>query len=410
MALTDVAVRNAKHGAKAVKLADGGGMFLLVTPAGGKLWRLKFRIDGREKLLALGAYPEISLGEARRRREESRELIALGKDPCREKQRDKVRARIKAADTFKAICDEYCAKRRRDGAKGWAPSTAVRSEYLLSLVCGSIGKLPIAEIDPADVLTAIRRIEGKGKLESARRSLQLAGAVFRYAVSTARLGSDPTRDLRGAITAPTVTHYGAITEAKRVGELLRAIDDYDGSGITKLALQISPHVFVRPGELRHAEWSDLDLDGALWIIPAGKMKMRKPHHVPLSGQAVALFREVKLATGPNGYTFPSIRTRARPMSENTINAALRRLGYASDEMTAHGFRAMASTLLNESGRWHPDAIERALAHGDTNKVRAAYHRGAHWNERVEMAQWWSDHLDTLRKGADIVRFPDRATC
>ena len=402
MALTDVAIRNAKPGVKAIKLADGGGMFLLVTPAGGKLWRLKFRVDGREKLLAIGAYPEIGLGEARRRREEARELIAVGKDPSREKQRDKVRARIQAADTFTAICHEYCEKRRRDGTKGWAPATAIRSEYLLSLVCGSIGKLPIGEIEPADVLTAIRRIEGKGKLESARRSLQLAGAVFRYAVATTRLASDPTRDLRGALTAPTVKHYGAITEAKRVGELLRAIDGYEGSGMTKLALQIAPHVFVRPGELRHAEWCEIDLDGALWIIPAGKMKMRKAHQIPLSRQAVELFRQVQAVTGPNGYVFPSIRTRARPMSENTVNAGLRRLGYTTDEMTAHGFRAMASTLLNESGKWHPDAIERALAHGDTDKVRAAYHRGAHWNERVEMAQWWSDYLDTLRKGAEIV--------
>jgi integrase len=403
MALTDVAIRNTKPGAKAIKLADGGGMFLLVTPAGGKLWRLKFRIDGREKLLALGAYPEIGLGEARRRREEARELIALGKDPSREKRRDKVRARIRAADTFKTIADEYCAKRRRDGARGWAPATATRSEYLLSLVCGTIGKLPIGEIEPADVLTAIRRIEGKGKLESARRSLQLAGSVFRYAVATARLASDPTRNLRGALTAPTVTHYGAITDAKRAGELLRAIDDYEGSGITKQALQIAPHVFVRPGELRHAEWSEFDLDGGLWIIPAGKMKMRKAHHVPLSRQVVALFREVHALSGPAGYVFPSIRTRSRPMSENTINGGLRRLGYSSDEMTAHGFRAMASTLLNECGRWSADAIERALAHGDSDKVRAAYHRGAHWKERVEMAQWWSDYLGQLRNGAEIVQ-------
>ncbi len=409
MALTDVAIRNAKPGTKAIKLADGSGMFLLVTPAGGKLWRLKFRIDRREKLLALGAYPEIGLGEARRRREEARELIALGKDPSREKQRDKVRARIQAADTFAAICKEYCAKRRCDGAKGWAPATAIRSEYLLSLVCGSIGKLPIGEIEPADVLTAIRRIEGKGKLESARRSLQLAGAVFRYAVATTRLASDPTRDLRGALTAPTVTHYGAITDAKKVGDLLRVIDGYEGSGITKQALQIAPHVFVRPGELRHAEWSEVDLDGALWMIPAGKMKMRKAHHVPLSRQAVELFRVVQAVTGPNGFVFPSIRTRTRPMSENTINGGLRRLGYTTDEMTAHGFRAMASTLLNESGKWNPDAIERALAHGDTDKVRAAYHRGAHWKERVEMAQWWSDYLDQLRKGADIVPWPRKNT-
>lgn len=407
MALTDTAIRNAKPGEKAIKLADGAGMFLLITPAGGKLWRLKYRVDGREKLLAIGAYPEISLSEARKRREEARALIAQGKDPSREKQREKVRARIEAADTFTAISDEYCAKRRRDGEKGWSPATATRSEYLLSLLNPSIGKLPIAEIEPADILVAVRKIESKGNLESARRTLQLASMVFRYAIATARLRSDPTRDLRGALTAPKVTHYGAITEAKRVGELLRAIDGYEGSGITKLALQIAPHVFVRPGELRHAEWGEIDLEGALWVIPAGKMKMRKPHHVPLSRQAVALFREIEAATGPNGFVFPSVRTRTRPMSENTINAGLRRLGYSTDEMTAHGFRAMASTLLNESGKWHPDAIERALAHGDTNKVRAAYHRGAHWQERVEMAQWWSDYLDMLRKGADVISFSDR---
>jgi integrase len=407
MALTDLAIRNAKPGAKPVKLADGAGMFLMVTPAGGKLWRLKYRIDGREKLLAFGAYPEISLSEARKRREEARELIALGKDPSRERQRDKVRSRIQAENTFAAIATEYCAKRKRDGEKGWAPATASRSEYLLSQLTGSIGRLPINEIEPADVLAAIRRIEGKGNLESARRTLQLSSAVFRFAVATARLGSDPTRDLRGALTAPTVTHYGAITEASRVGELLRAIDGYGGQGFTRLAMQIAPHVFVRPGELRHADWSEIDLDAALWTIPAEKMKMRKAHVVPLSRQAVELFRAVQSATGSAGYVFPSIRTRTRPMSENTINAGLRRLGYASDEMTAHGFRAMASTLLNESGKWHPDAIERALAHGDSDKVRAAYHRGAHWKERVEMAQWWSDYLDQLRKGADIVPFPER---
>ena len=406
MPLTDVAIKSAKAAAKPFKLADGFGMFLLVTPAGGKLWRLKYRIDGREKLLAMGSYPEVSLGDARRRRDAARELIAAGKDPSREKQRAKVRSRVQASNTFEGIADEFCKKRRRDGQKAWAASTAVRSEYLLSLLMPSIGRMPISEIEPADVLGAIRKIEKKGNLESARRTLQLASAVFRFAVATARLGSDPTRDLRGALTAPTVTHYGAITDPKRVGELLRAIDGYEGLGLTKLALQIAPHVFVRPGELRHADWSEIDLEGALWVIPAEKMKMRKSHHVPLSKQAVEIFREVQKVTGASGYVFPSMRTRIRPMSENTINAGLRRLGYASDEMTAHGFRAMASTLLNESGKWHPDAIERALAHGDSDKVRAAYHRGAHWKERVEMAQWWSDYLDQLRKGADVLPFAD----
>ncbi len=408
MALTDVAIRNAKPDAKAYKLADGAGMFLLVTPAGGKLWRLKYRIDGREKLLAMGTYPETSLSDARKRREEARALVARGIDPSREKQRDKARSRIQATDTFTAIANEYCAKRRRDGEKGWSPATATRSEYLLSLLNGSIGRLAIADIEPADVLAAVRKIEAKGNLESARRTLQLASMVFRYAVATARLRSDPTRDLRGALTAPTVTHYGAITDAKGVGELLRAIDGYEGQGLTKLALQFAPHVFVRPGELRHAEWEEFDLEAGVWNIPAGKMKMGKAHHVPLSKQALAILKQLHAATGPSGYAFPSIRARTRPMSENTLNAALRRLGYTSGEMTAHGFRAMASTLLNESGKWNPDAIERALAHADTDKVRAAYHRGAHWQERVEMAQWWSDYLDQLRKGADVVAFPARA--
>jgi integrase len=407
MALTDVAIRNAKPGAKAIKLADGGGMFLLVTPAGGKLWRLKYRIDGREKLLSIGAYPEIGLSDARKQREEARGLIAQGKDPSREKQRDKVRSRILAADTFTGIANEYCAKRRVDGDKRWSPATATRCEYLLSLLNGSIGRLAITDIEPADVLVAVRKIEAKGNLESARRTLQLASMVFRYAVATARLRSDPTRDLRGALTAPTVTHYAAITDAKRVGELLRAIDGYEGSGVTKLALQLAAHVFVRPGELRHAEWQEFDPEAALWTIPATKMKMRKPHHVPLSRQSKALIETLHLISGPDGYVFPSFRTRFRPLSENTLNAALRRMGYATHEMTAHGFRAMASTLLNESGKWHPDAIERALAHGDSDKVRAAYHRGPHWDERVQMAQWWSDYLDQLRKGADVVAFPAR---
>lgn len=402
MPLTDVAIRNAKPREKPYKVGDTLGLFLLVQPSGGKLWRVKYRIDGKEKKLAIGIYPQVGLAEARRRRDAARELVAAGKDPGREKQREKVRSRIQAETTFDAIASEFCQKRRRDGQKAWAVSTATRSEYLLSLLKGSIGKLPITDIEPADVLAAVRKIERKGQLESARRTLQLAGAVFRYAVATARLSSDPTRDLRGALTAPTVTHYGAIIDPTRVGELLRAIDGYEGQPITKMAMQLAPHVFVRPGELRHAEWSEFDFDGALWTIPASKTKMRKDHLVPLSRQSIAILEDLRTLTGPDGYVFPSIRSRKRPMSDNTINAGLRRLGYSTDEMTAHGFRAMASTLLNESGKWHPDAIERALAHGDSDRIRAAYHRGAHWKERVAMAQWWSDHLDHLRKGADVV--------
>eukprot|EP01037_Dinobryon_pediforme_P006123 gene6123-6197_t len=409
MALTDVEIRSFKPRVSVYKKADGGGLYLQINPTGTKLWRLKYRVGEREKKLSIGAYPDISLSEARRRRDEARQQLAASKDPSNEKRKEKLRSRLSAQNTFAEIAKEYCDKRKRDGQKGWAPATATRSEYLLGLLRSSIGRMPIAEIEPADILGAIRRIESKGKLESARRTLQLASLVFRHAVATARLTSDPTRDLRGALTTPTVKHYGAITDAVRVGDLLRAIDGYEGLGIAKLALQLAPHVFVRPGELRHAEWSEINLDKAEWTIPAHKTKMRKAHQVPLSRQAIALLQEAYAVTGPTGYLFPSVRTRARPMSENTLNGALRRLGYTTDEMTAHGFRAMASTLLNESGKWSPDAIERALAHGDSDRIRAAYHRGAHWQERVDMAQWWSDYLDTLRKGAEILPFHQQRT-
>jgi integrase len=404
MALTDVAIRNAKPKPKPYKLGDSGGLFLLVQPAGGKLWRLKYRVDGREKKLAIGTYPEIGLSEARKRRDEARELIAAGADPSREKQQAKLRAKVNSANTFGEIAQEFIDKRRREGLSS---STADKSEYYISRMGPAIARMPISEINVPDLLAVLRKIEAKGNFETARRVLQLSGRVFRYAVATARIASDPSRDLRGALTAPRAKHYGAIIEPKRAGDLLRAIDGYDGQIYTRIAMQLSAHVFVRPGELRHAEWSDIDLDGALWSIPAAKMKMRRPHHVPLSRQSIELLRSLHEITGPTGYVFPSIRSRTRPMSENTINAGLRRLGFSGDEMTAHGFRAMASTLLNESGKWSPDAIERALAHGDTDKVRAAYHRGAHWKERVEMAQWWSDYLDQLRKGADIVPFPEK---
>jgi integrase len=396
MPLSDAAVRNAKPRAKPYKLSDSAGLYLQVQPNGSKLWRHKYRHLGKEKKLSFGPYPEISLSEARRRRDAAREQLYSGLDPSREKAKARQHAEVVAGCSFTLVAEEYCSKRKRDGANAWAPATASRCEYLLCQLDGSIGKLPITDIAPIDVLEAVRRIERKGNLESARRTLQLAGAVFRYAVATARIPSDPTRDLRGALLTPKVTHYGAITDPEKVGELLRAIDAYDGFGITKQALLLSAHVFVRPGELRHALWSEIDLDESVWTIPAEKMKMRKPHHVPLSKQVVELLKDLRCVTGPNGFVFPSVRSRARPMSENTLNGGLRRLGYTTHEMTGHGFRAMASTLLNESGKWSSDAIERALAHGDKDKVRAAYHRGTHWKERVQMAQWWSDYIDKLR--------------
>jgi len=404
LALTDIVIRKAKAGPKNRKMSDGGGLHLLLTPAGGKLWRFKYRLAGKEKQLAIGAYPHVSLGDARKRRDDAKALLAAGKDPSREKRRDKLRLLADCEMSFSVVSQEYCDKRKRDGSKAWAPSTAKRCERLLRELSKSIGSLPINEIEPADVLAALRKIEVKGNHESARRTLQLASAVFRYAVATARLRSDPTRDLRDALTSPTVTHLGAITDPTKAGELLRAIEGYQGQGLTKLAMQLAPHVFVRPGELRQAKWKEIDFEAKVWTIPAEKTKMRKPHSVPLSQQSLAIFKLLHTATGPEGYVFPSIRTRSRPMSENTINAGLRRLGYSGSEMTAHGFRAMASTLLNESGRWNPDAIERALVHGEANKVRKAYHRGEHWDERVRMAQWWSDYLDQLRAGGEVVPF------
>lgn len=256
-------MRNAKPRTKSYKMGDSGGMLLLVTPAGGKLWRLKYRIDGLERLLSMGSYPEINLSEPRKLRDDARSLVAKGKDPSREKQREKIRAKQDADNTFNAIAAEYCDKRTRDGQKGWAPATAQKAQFLHSLIYHSIGKLPIGEIEPADVLAAIRKIEAKGNLESARRTLQFASAVFRHAVATARLASDPTRDLRGALLPPTVKHHAAITVPANAGELLRAIDGYEGFGLTKLALQLAPHVFVRPGEIRYGEWQDFDLEAGV---------------------------------------------------------------------------------------------------------------------------------------------------
>ena len=301
----------------------------------------------------------IGLADARNRTREAREQLAHGLDPGREKQKAKLRAQLEANNSFSAIAKEYCEKRKRDGAKAWAPATSRRCEYLLSLLSGSIGKLPITDIEPIDVLEAVRRIERQGKHESSRRTMQLAGAVFRYAVATARVRSDPTRDLRGALIVPTVTHYGAIIDPDRVGALMRAIDAYDGQPITRLAMQLAPHVFVRPGELRHAEWHEFDLEGALWTIPADKTKMRKDHRVPLSRQSIAILEETYALTGPKGYVFPSIRTRKRPMSDNTINAALRRLGYVRRWQIEVTFAETRAHLGVETQRqWTDKAIAR----------------------------------------------------
>ena len=401
MALTDTSIRNAKPGDKPKKLFDERGLFLLVQPSGGKLWRLKYRYLGKEKKLSLGTYPDVSLKVARERRDEARMILANGTDPSTVKAALKDEAKQAAANTFASIGEEYVAKMEREER---AAVTIKKTQWLLSLLNRDLGKRPISEITPAELLASLKEVESQGHLETARRMRSLSGRVFRYAVATSRATADPSALLRGALVAPTVKHHSAILEPEAVGDLLRAIDGYSGQPLTLLALQLTPHVFVRPGELRRAEWQEFDLDKAIWTIPAEKMKMRDPHVVPLSKQSVALLESTKAISAGQRYVFSSLYPGKRPMSENTINAALRRLGYSGKEMTAHGFRAMASTLLNESGKWSPDAIERALAHKDSNAVRGIYHRGTHWQERVEMAQWWSDYLDQLRNGATIIPF------
>ena len=410
MSLSITTLRTAKPAAKPYKLADEKGLFLLVQPSGGMLWRFKYRTDGRdeagnpkrvEKKLGLGTYPDVGLKDARELRDDARALLAKGLDPADQKRRAKQAAKIGAANTFAAVAESYIAKNERDGL---AENTVIKRRWLLKTLRKALGHRPLAEIEPFAILDAVRPFEAAKNEEKAQRALNFVGQVYRFAVANQLATSDPTRDLRGALANPKPKHHAAILEPRKVGELLRAIEGYEGNAVTLFGLQLSALLFVRPGELRKAEWTEIDFDAAVWRIRAERMKGRVEHAVPLSRQAIALLREVQGLTGDGRFVFPSIRTPARPMSENTINSALRRLGYTNDEMTAHGFRAMASTLLNESGKWSPDAIERALAHKDKDIVRAAYHRGTHWAERVEMAQWWSDYLDTLRDGAEVIPF------
>jgi len=394
MPLTDTAVRNAKPAARGYKLADGAGMFLYVSPAGGKLWRLKCRHGGREQLLSFGAYPLVTLAEAREKRDAAKRQLKDGKNPAVEKKRAAILDRAAQGNTFAKVAEELIAKREKEGL---APTTAAKLRWYLSLL-GKTGQRPVGEIEPFELLEPLRKIEKTGRYESAGNTLSFAGRVFRYAVATGRARRDVAADLKGALTAPKVTHHAAIIDSEGAGRLLRSIDAYGGQRATTLALQLLAQTFPRPGELRLSDWREFDLGAATWRIPAARTKMRKEHLIPLSRQVVAMLKELRDMTGGEGFLFRSLRSPGKPLSENTLNIALRAMGYGADEMTSHGFRAMASTLLNESGKWNPDAIERALAHGDSDTVRGAYHRGAHWAERVEMMQWWSDQLDALRDG------------
>lgn len=396
MVLTDAGIRASRPQEKAYKRFDERGLFLLVTPSGARLWRFKYRIGGREKLLALGAYPDVSLKQARDRREAARKLVADGIDPSARRQAEKAAS----ADTFEAIAREWLALL----AAKLEPATITRTrERLETWVFGWIGRTPINQIRAVDVLTLLRRIEARGRHETAHRARADCSRVFRHAVATGRAERDPTSDLKGALAPVKTRHFAAVTEPGQVGALLRAIDSYRGQPSTEIALKLAPLVFLRPGELRAGEWSELSLDGKFpeWRIPGARMKMREPHIVPLSRQAVALLRELEPLTGGGRYLFPTLQDPGRPMSNNTLNVALRRLGYTSEQMTSHGFRSTASTLLNEQG-WHPDVIELQLAHKERNETRGAYNRASRLVERRRMMQAWADYLDGLRAGGKVV--------
>lgn len=393
MALTVVAIRAAKGRDKQYKLTDSDGLYLLVLPSGQRYWRMNYRYLGKQKTLAFGVWPRVPLADARIKRDEARRSLASGIDPAAQAKLDRLAASVASANTFRAVAEEWLAKLEQEGR---SPITLKKIRWLLSFAYTGLGNRPIADISAQELLVVLRKVEARGRHESAKRLRATCSQVFRYAIATARADRDVAIDLKGALIAPKVTHRAAITTASEVGALLRAIDGFEGHGTTTFALKLLPHVFVRPGELRYAEWREFDLDKALWTIPARKTKMRRPHAVPLSRQALAIIAGIEIDVEFSNYLFPSIRSSRRPMSENTINAALRRLGYGKEEITGHGFRAMASTLLNEMGRWHPDAIERQLGHMETNEVRRAYARGEYWEERVKMMQAWSDYLDRLR--------------
>ncbi len=396
MPLTDRAVRSSQPKAKSYKVSDMEGLHLLVCPNGSRLWRLSYRFGGKQKTLSFGAYPTVSLAQAREKRRSAKQLLSEGTDPAVQAKLEKLKRQIASANTFGAIANEWLEKIEREGR---AEATMKKNRWLIDLVRPHLGNRPITEINAMEVLLALQKVEARGRLETARRLRSTIGTVFRYAMATARVDGDPTIALRGALAAPKPKPRAAITDPKKLGPLLRAIDEFEAHIPVRAALRLLPLLFPRPGELRQAEWVEFDFDARLWSVPADRMKMRRPHRVPLPMQAIDVLKDLRESTGDLKLVFPQIRTLSRPISDGTLNAALRRLGYGADEVTPHGFRATAASLLNESGKWNPDAIDRQLAHLDENEVRRAYVRSTYWDERVEMMQWWADYLDEL-KGRD----------
>ena len=395
--LTDPAIRKAKPGLKPVKLADGGGLYLLLRPDGARWWRFDYRYGGKRKTLSMGVYDDTGLAAARSKRNKARELLAAGVDPADARKAEKAAGAERAANSFEAVALEWLGK--QTWVKGYRVKVAA---WLDNDVFPYVGGRPVAELTAPEFLRVARRIEERGAIESAHRIMQTCGQVMRYAIATGRAERNPVADLRGALSTAPERHHAAITDPGELGGLLRAIEGYSGDPVTRAALKLSALLFVRPGELRHAEWAEINLDAAEWNIPAGKMKMRQAHLVPLSAQAVAILRDLQPLTGRGQYVFPGARSPRRPMSNNAVNAALRRMGYGADTMTAHGFRATARTILDEGLGYRVDFIEHQLAHAVKDPNGRAYNRTAHLPERRKMMQGWADYLDALRVGGNVV--------
>lgn len=401
MALTDAQVRQSRPRERAYKLSDGHGLCLLIQPNGSKWWRYRYRWLGAEQMLSMGTYPDTPLAEARKKRESARELLKQGKDPAAERRA----AETPLDRTFEGVGRHWLAgveKRVRAGKR--SEKTLKKAKWALeTYVFPRLGRRHIDSILPSELLVELKKIETKGLLETARRTKQRCGQVFRHGIGLGYCKRDITVDLRGLLEAPTVEHHAAITDPAKVGALLRAIDAYSGRAVTKAALRLAPLVFARPGNLRKARWSAIDLENAQWRIEHRHMKQKIQHLIPLSRQALEILRELKPLTENSEYVFPALGHPESPMSENTINDALRTMGYAGDEMTGHGFRTLASTLLNEQG-WAPDAVERQLAHNEEDEVRGSYNHAQHLRLRRKMMQTFADYLDELRAGR--VKLPD----
>lgn len=399
MSLTATAVRNAKPAAKTQRLFDGGGLYLEVSPKGGKWWRFKYRFAGKEKRLSLGTYPDISLKEAREKRDAERKLLRAGIDPGEQRKRARAERRTSHENSFEAVAREWFAKHE----PGWSPT---HSEKIIRRLDRDLfpwlGTRPISDINAPELLAALRRIESRGALETAHRALQNSGQVFRYAVATGRATRNPAGDLRGALPPWKPDHYAAITDPDELGELLRAIEGFSGTLTVKCALRLAPMVFVRPGELRQAEWSEVDLEAKEWSIPGEKTKTREPLLVPLASQAVEVLEELRPVTGRGRYVFPSIRSTAKPLSNMALNVALKRMGYPREQMTVHGFRATARTMLDERLGFRVDWVEHQLGHSVRDPLGRAYNRTKHLRERRKMMQGWADYLEKLKANSNVV--------